>query len=60
MHKIIYKQVQLVQARHHCDGRSAKRTATALVMDCVGARLAEAPMTAGHEREACITRCHAT
>jgi len=23
MHKIIYKQVQLVQAQHHCDGRSA-------------------------------------
>ena len=34
-----YKKVQLVQTQHQCDGRAAKRTATTLFVDCVGAYL---------------------
>jgi len=55
-----FKEVQLVQTQHHCDGCAAKRTATALVVHYVGTRLAETLMTARHQREACVTRCHET
>jgi len=37
-----------------------KRTATALVVHCVGTRLAETLRTARHQREPCVTRCHET
>ena len=43
-----FKEVQLVQTQHHCDGCAAKRTATALVVHCVGSfgtRLTETLMT---------------
>ena len=46
--------------QHHCDGCAAKRTATALLVHCVGTRLAEMLMTARHQREVCVTRCHET
>ena len=35
--------------QHHCDGCAAKRTATALVVHCVGTLLAETLMTAWHQ-----------
>jgi len=49
-----YKQVHLPQTQHHCDGRAAKRIATALFVDCVIlTQLVETLMTAGHKCEAC-------
>ena len=46
--------------QHHCDGRAAKRTARALVVHSVGTRLTETLITARHQRESSVTRCHET
>ena len=48
----------IVKTQHHCDGLAAKRTATALIVHCVGTRLTETLMTARHQRESSVTRCH--
>jgi len=50
----VHAEVKLVQTQQHVDRRAAKRTAAYLVVHFVGTRLAEALMTARHQRDACI------
>jgi len=49
---------KLVQTQQYVDRRAAKRTAASRVVHFAGIQLTEALMTARHQRDACITRCH--